>query len=153
MLVKANHDVRLLGTMLTLTEGKTYAAVPATNLPDYETKKLYFVSTDQRKDSILCELDKEISIVPIQSSLTRREYVHSALTVLLRDYGYTISDNRLIQKAERIAWYSSPERTVCYVRDIIDAAERLIPLLKDDEYYRRYNKITTDDGSILYKGE
>lgn len=94
--------------------------------------------------------------IKLKSDLTRREYVHSALTVLLRDFGYRVNEytrnNRTTYTLHEMPGFGFPTRHCGAVRDVLDAAERLIPLLKSDEYHRRYTKITTDDGTIEYKG-
>lgn len=91
----------------------------------------------------------------LKSKLTRREYVHSALTVLLRDFGYRVTTytrgNITTHTLQEMPGFGCHVRNCGAVRDVLDAAERLIPLLRDDEFYRRYTKITTDEGTIEYK--
>lgn len=64
--------------------------------------------------------------------------MNEKLKVLLRDYGYKVCGNELIQTAYR----QMPQRAVRRCRDVIDAAEQLIPIIRDDAFYSRYQEIT-----------
>lgn len=54
------QGVSLLGTSTKLENGKIYDAEPATNQPQFLTKKLYFVH-DGNGDSVLCTLGEEMN--------------------------------------------------------------------------------------------
>ena len=64
--------------------------------------------------------------------------MNTKLTVLLKDFGYKVTGCDLIE----MAWRGGPARTIRQCRGLFDAAEQLIPLLRDDEFYSRFCKIT-----------
>jgi hypothetical protein len=71
------------------------------------------------------------------------------LTVLLRDYGYRFAATNTHNKGGGdlieigIRGYTST-RVVRYFRSMFAACEYLIPLLRDDEYSRRWHSIIKD---------
>ncbi len=62
MKVTMIQTAKLLGTSIVLKKGETYEAVPATNQPDYEALKLYFVMVPGGDDSVLCKLNVDMVI-------------------------------------------------------------------------------------------
>lgn len=62
MKVTMLQSVQLLGTSIVLNKGETYEAFPATNQPDYEALKLYFVMVPGGDDSVLCKLNVDMVI-------------------------------------------------------------------------------------------
>lgn len=57
---------------------------------------------------------------------------------LIRDYGFDVQGNLLIQKGVRGL---SSDITFRTVRGLFDAADQLIPILKDGEYTERFNSL------------
>lgn len=63
-----------------------------------------------------------------------REKYHASLNVILRDFGYRFSGDRLYSLP--VAYI--PERLVPHrFSDVGQAAEYLIPIVHDDEFYNR----------------
>ena len=62
MKVTMLQSVQLLGTSIVLDKGETYEATPATNQPDYELLKLYFVEVPDSSDTVLCKLNVDMVI-------------------------------------------------------------------------------------------
>lgn len=60
------------------------------------------------------------------------------LRVLLRDYGYAVEGDLLICKGVR--GYCS-DRVMRKVTDLFDAAESLIPIIADEGYSARFQRI------------
>jgi hypothetical protein len=58
---------------------------------------------------------------------------------LLLDHGYDVQGNTIISKGIR-GFCSDSAWGRC--RSIMDACERLIPIIHDDEFTSRYNRIT-----------
>ena len=61
------------------------------------------------------------------------------LGMLMKDFGYTLQGNRLIQKAEGFM----PSRLVGTYSNIQCAAEALCPIIADDEYTKRLTELTS----------
>ena len=74
----------------------------------------------------------------MKTKTTNRNNVETRLKVLLRDYGYKMEGNLLISMA--IRGFTS-ESIFGRYRDIYDAAERMVPIIRDDGYYTRFREI------------
>lgn len=57
------ENAKILGTSMVFYKGETYHAVPATNQPDYEAKKLYFVQHPDGDSALLAADDECMSII------------------------------------------------------------------------------------------
>lgn len=64
--------------------------------------------------------------------------LEAKLKVLLADHGYAVEGNLLIRKGLP-GW--SADRIAARVRSLFDAAEFLIPIVCEDEYYKRHKAI------------
>lgn len=73
--------------------------------------------------------------------LVQRNRRDERLAVLLRNHGYRVEGNLLIQNG--IRGFSS-DRIFSRVRSIFDACEQLIPILCDAGFHSRWNKITAE---------
>lgn len=77
--------------------------------------------------------------------MTQGEKRDSALTVLMRDFGYAILTNahgRVSLVSKGIRGFTS-DRTIGTFRSVFAAAEYLRPIVSDPKYSARHAKITT----------
>ena len=65
-----------------------------------------------------------------------------ALEVLMRDYGFRVEGNVIIENGIR-GFTSS--RVFRHCRSVFDAAEQLIPVICDSDYSARFGQITKSD--------
>lgn len=63
----------------------------------------------------------------------------SSLLRLIRDFGYDVQGNRIIEKG--IRGFSS-DRVISKCRSVLDATEQLRPIIRDDEFTTRAIQIT-----------
>ena len=67
------------------------------------------------------------------------------LAVLLSDYGFKVEGNRIIQKG--IRGFTS-DRIMGTCRSVFDAAEQLVPIVKNPEFTDRFIRATTPFDSV-----
>jgi hypothetical protein len=70
--------------------------------------------------------------------MSHSDLVKTRLKLLLKDYGYEMQGNTLIEKA--IRGFTSA-RVINRFRDVFDAAEYLRPVIADENFSNRLNKI------------
>jgi hypothetical protein len=80
-----------------------------------------------------------LSIRNRQDLSVRLSQTTTRLTVLLRDYGYRVAGDSIIQIGEGCCRDSVFGRC----RNVFDAAERLCPIIAHPGYTARFTKITT----------
>jgi len=62
------------------------------------------------------------------------------LQVLLRDFGYRMAEKYLIDKGVE---GFIPPKVIGKFNSFLDAVEYLIPVIHDEEFHKRYNRIVT----------
>ncbi len=77
--------------------------------------------------------------------MNQREKQHKALRTLLSDFGYRLDGSTLIRKG--IRGFMS-DTIVGRRNGPLDAVESLIPIVADDEFYRRYQKLGYTTGVL-----
>ena len=77
--------------------------------------------------------------------MNQQEKQHKALRTLLSDFGYRFVGGTLIRKGIRGFMSDS---IVGRRNGLLDAVESLIPIIADDEFYRRYHKLGYTTGVL-----
>jgi hypothetical protein len=76
-----------------------------------------------------------------------RKQLRSALELLLHDYGYSYAgDGQLIENA--IRGFTSARIVRHKFRDIYDAVEYLMPIIRADSFIDRYNQLTKQNQCV-----
>lgn len=77
--------------------------------------------------------------------MNKQEKQHKALRILLSDFGYCFVNGTLIRKG--IRGFMS-DRIVGKRNGLLAAVESLIPIIADDEFYSRYQKLGYTTGVL-----
>lgn len=77
--------------------------------------------------------------------MNQQEKQHKALRILLSDFGYRFDGGTLIRKG--IRGFTS-DSIVGKRNGLLNAVESLIPIIHDDEFYRRWRKLGYTTGVL-----